>query len=110
MLDVEASDRYPDSIRVEYTYRADAPFDYSQFIHKSGLALVQCLGGTEGYLWSDNRLFIAAPTRGRGGVGSGEAYPGAPIPAKLTKQQEAKQLRLELEAFCAEFRGTEKVL
>ena len=101
VLDVEASDRYPDTIQVEYTYRGNTPFEYSQFIHRSGLALVQCLG-EEGFIWCDNRLFIAAPTRGRGtGTGS-EAYPGAPVPAKLTKQEEARQLRVELAAFCTD--------
>lgn len=102
VLDVEASSRYPDHVQVEYSYRgtgAKAAFEYSQFCHKSGLALVQCIGGQRGFLWCDNRLFIAAPTRGRAG-GSAEAYPNMPVPAKLTKQEEARALRLELEAFC----------
>lgn len=100
VLDVEASDRYPDTIEVEYSYRRQARFDYSQFCHKSGLALVQCVGGTEGFLWSDNRLFIAAPTRGRTG-GSTEVYPNAPVPMKMTKQEEARALRKQMEEFCS---------
>ena len=103
ILDVEAGSRYPDTIEVEYSYRGKSTFEYSQFCHRSGLALVQCVGGRDGFLWCDNRLFIAAPTRGRvgGGVGSQEAYPNAPVPAKLTRQEEARALRVELEAFCA---------
>lgn len=98
VLDVEATSRYPESIDVEYSYRGRTVFGYSQFCHRSGLALVQCVGGSEGFLWSDNRLFIAAPTRGRGNVA--EQYPNAPVPARLTKQEEAKALREEFEAFC----------
>ncbi|ORY27432.1 hypothetical protein BCR39DRAFT_538001 [Naematelia encephala] len=103
ILDVEASSRYPETIEVEYSYRGKTTFEYSQFCHKSGLALVQCIGGVEGFLWSDNRLFIAAPTRGggrSGGGGGGEMYPNAPVPMKMTKQEEARALRLEFEEFC----------
>lgn len=101
VLDVEASNRYPENVQVEYSYRGQTAFEYSQFCHRSGLALVQCVGGQAGYLWCDNRLFIAAPTRGRGGTtGTGEVYPNMPVPAKLTKQEEARALRAELEAFC----------
>lgn len=111
VLDVEASSRYPDpeTIQVEYSYRDAnaAKFEYSQFCHKSGLALVQCIGGKEGFLWCDNRLFIAAPTRrgagqtGDYGHGQGQ-YPNAPVAPKLSKQEEARALREELEAFCAD--------
>ncbi|KAI5450651.1 vacuolar membrane-associated protein iml1 [Naganishia albida] len=74
VLDVEATSRSPDYIEAEYSYRKAGVFDYSQFVHKSGLALVQCIGGEEGFLWSDNRLFFSASTRyhsemsGRGGT------------------------------------------
>lgn len=98
VLDVEASARYPDSIEVEYSYRGQVKFEYSQFCHRSGLALVQCIGGPQGFLWADNRLFIAAPSR-RGG-GQGEAYPNAPIPMKMSRSEEARSLRQELETFC----------
>ena len=99
VLDVEAGSRYPESIEVTYSYRGKAAFEYSQFCHRTGLALVQCVGGKQGFLWCDNRLFIAAPTRGRGG---GETYPNAPVPLRMTKQQEAAALRAEFEAFCGD--------
>ena len=98
VLDVEAASRYPDTIEVQYSYRGKTTFEYSQFCHRSGLALVQCVGGTDGFLWSDNRLFIAAPTRGRGNTA--EVYPNAPFPARMTKQEETRDLRRRLEAFC----------
>ncbi|WWD05741.1 hypothetical protein V865_003824 [Kwoniella europaea PYCC6329] len=59
VLDVEASDRYPENIDVEYSYRKSR-FDYSQFVHKSGLALIQCLSDSKGFLWSDNRLILSS--------------------------------------------------
>nr|XP_031862950.1 uncharacterized protein CI109_001425 [Kwoniella shandongensis]KAA5530022.1 hypothetical protein CI109_001425 [Kwoniella shandongensis] len=85
VLDVEAADRYPDNIEVEYSYRK-SKFTYSQFCHKSGLALVQCLGGEKGFLWSDNRLIVSAPTRR--GVGN--------------RVEEARALRKEIEEFCGD--------
>ncbi|WVW80120.1 hypothetical protein I302_102095 [Kwoniella bestiolae CBS 10118] len=59
VLDVEASNRYPENIDVEYSYRKSS-FDYSQFVHKSGLALIQCLSDAKGFLWSDNRLILSS--------------------------------------------------
>ncbi|WVQ93412.1 hypothetical protein IAU59_000483 [Kwoniella sp. CBS 9459] len=85
VLDVEAANRYPDTIDVEYSYRK-TKFDYSQFCHKSGLGLVQCLGGEKGFLWSDNRLVVSAPTR----RGTGN------------RNDEARALRKELEDFCSD--------
>ncbi|EIW66543.1 hypothetical protein TREMEDRAFT_35030 [Tremella mesenterica DSM 1558] len=97
VLDVESSTRYPDNIEVEYSYRGQVKFEYSQFCHKSGLALVQCLGGEKGFLWCDNRLFIAAPQRrGQEGLGIG------------IKQEEARCLRMELESFCNDIDGLKK--
>lgn len=99
VLDVEATDRYPDTIEVEYTYRQKARFEYSQFIHRSGLALVQCVGREAGFLWCDNRPFISAPTRGR--QQSTETYSGnvSPMTARL---EQARALRQEMETFCSD--------
>jgi hypothetical protein len=94
VLDVEATYRYPDDLEVEYSYREAAIFEHSQFIHKSGLALVQCIGGTEGFLWSDNRLFFSASTRYR----ADSMHPAT----SLSKQEQADQLREELEQFCSD--------
>jgi hypothetical protein len=109
VLDVESPFRYPDSVDIEYSYRAQAKFEYSQFVHKSGLALVQCIGGKEGFLWCDNRPFIAAPTRrGAGQSGVGGEYPMAPVAPKQTKQEEATSLRRQLEAFCEDAEALKK--
>jgi len=102
VLDVEATSRYPETIEVEYAYRGRSKFDCSQFCHESGLALVQCIGGKEGFLWCDNRLYIAAPSRGRGAAVNQDQYPNAPVPLRMTKQEEAVALRGRLEAFCAD--------
>lgn len=102
VLDVEATNRYPDHIEVEYSYRQAAIFDHSQFVHRSGVALVQCVGGQEGFLWSDNRLFFSASSRYRS-----EQY--ATVDGQnLTRQQQADRIRQELEAFCGDVRALEQ--
>ncbi|WRT65675.1 uncharacterized protein IL334_002620 [Kwoniella shivajii] len=91
VLDVEAFNRYPENIEVEYSYRK-SKFDYSQFCHKTGLALVQCLGGEKGFLWSDNRLIVSAPTRKTNNV-NGSISIG-------NRSEEVRLLRKELQDFC----------
>jgi hypothetical protein len=91
VLDVEANTRYPDDVIVEYSYRK-AVFDHSQFVHKSGLALVQCLGGTDGFLWSHNRLFFSAQTRSSTANSSNDSY--------LAAHDRAERMCYELEDFC----------
>jgi len=59
ILDIEAADRYPESIDVVYSYR-HTPFAYSQFVHQSGIAFVQVIGGQEGFRWITNRLYVAS--------------------------------------------------
>lgn len=59
ILDQEASDKYHNiskHIEIDYKSRPNV-FDYSQFVHRSGLAFVQVLKGNEGFLWLDNRMF-----------------------------------------------------
>jgi hypothetical protein len=55
VLDIEASSHYPPDVDVYYSYRR-APFEYSQYVHRSGVAFVQVVGGTEGYRFLTNRL------------------------------------------------------
>jgi hypothetical protein len=109
VLDVESPYRYPDSLDIEYSYRDQTRFEYSQFVHKSGLALVQCIGGKAGFLWCDNRPFIAAPhRRGATSRDTGGEYPNAPVAPKQTKQEEATTLRRQLEDFCKDFSALKK--
>lgn len=102
VLDVEATNRYPDHIEVEYSYRQAAVFDHSQFVHRSGVALIQCVGGQEGFLWSDNRLFFSASSRYRS-----EQYVTVDG-QNLTRQQQADRIRQALETFCADERALEE--
>jgi hypothetical protein len=55
VLDIEAASRYPPEVDVYYSYRR-SPFEYSQYVHRSGVAFVQVVGGTEGYRFLTNRL------------------------------------------------------
>lgn len=50
VLDQEAMSRFPKHVDVYYSSRA-ANFDHTQFVHRSGVAFVQVLGGGDGFLW-----------------------------------------------------------
>lgn len=50
ILDQEASDRFPEDVDIVYDSRPKH-FEYSQFVHRSGVAFVQVVGGAEGFLW-----------------------------------------------------------
>ncbi|KZT34721.1 hypothetical protein SISSUDRAFT_1072030 [Sistotremastrum suecicum HHB10207 ss-3] len=85
VLDVEATNRYPSDIDVHYSYRRSS-FTYSQYVHKSGAAFVQVLGGTEGFRFLTNRLLA----RGRKeGVPPTDTMPTAEV------------LRIALHEFCS---------
>lgn len=60
IVDVEAGELYPDTIDVVYSYRRLA-FRYSQFVHRTGVAFIQVVGGTQGFFFLTNRLM--APGR-----------------------------------------------
>ena len=47
---------YPGDMDFYYSSRPNN-FDYTQFVHRSGVAFVQMIGGPSGFLWLDNRLF-----------------------------------------------------
>jgi hypothetical protein len=55
VLDVEAADAYPEQVDVVYSYRRSA-HKYSQYVHRTGVAFIQILGGTDGFLFLTNRL------------------------------------------------------
>ncbi|KAG8906511.1 vacuolar membrane-associated protein iml1 [Tulasnella sp. 403] len=55
ILDIEADSRYSDTVDVAYSYRRSS-FRETQWVHKSGLAFVQVIGGSEGFKWLTNRL------------------------------------------------------
>ena len=78
ILDIEAGNRFSDQVDIFYSYRR-ASFKYSQFVHKSGLAFVQVIGGQEGFRWLTNRLAGASNSytgyTAWGGGGSGAGPP-----------------------------------
>ena len=55
VLDVEAADLYPEQVDAVYSYR-HSPYKYSQFVHRSGVAFIQVLGGLQGFMFLTNRL------------------------------------------------------
>ena len=91
VLDIEATNSYPAHVDAVYSYRR-APFTYSQFVHRSGVAFVQVLGGTQGFLFLTNRL-MGSGRVGASPVGIGKAQRPA---------VEAEELRIKLQAFCAD--------
>jgi len=91
VLDIEATNSYPAHVDAVYSYRR-APFTYSQFVHRSGVAFAQVLGGAQGFLFLTNRLM------GSGRVGASPIGIGkSPRPAVG-----AEELRIKLQAFCAD--------
>ncbi|KAG6334522.1 hypothetical protein ID866_4575 [Astraeus odoratus] len=55
IIDIEATNMYPRDVDVVYSYRR-VPFKYSQFVHRSGVAFVQVLEDSKGFLFLTNRL------------------------------------------------------
>ncbi|TDL24891.1 hypothetical protein BD410DRAFT_801634 [Rickenella mellea] len=86
ILDIEAGELYSDRVDVFYSYRRSS-FAHSQFVHRTGVAFVQVLGGSQGFLFLTNRLM--APGR------MGESRRGRPAEA-------AEELRKQMQAFCAD--------
>lgn len=87
ILDIEAKDLYPKSVDVFYSYRRNA-FTHSQFVHRTGAAFVQVVGGSEGFLFLTNRLI------GPGRMGASSKNRGN-RPAAA-----AEQIRLQMSDFC----------
>ncbi|EGN95758.1 hypothetical protein SERLA73DRAFT_162510 [Serpula lacrymans var. lacrymans S7.3] len=94
IIDIEASDLYPEQVDVVYSYRR-APFKYSQFVHRSGVAFVQVLGGSQGFLFLTNRLM--GP--GRMGTKSKDYRPAAAADDVRTRLQQFCQDRIALMKF-----------
>jgi hypothetical protein len=55
LLDTEANDMYPQDVELVHSYRRSY-YDYAQFVHRSGVAFVQVLGGEKGFLLLANNL------------------------------------------------------
>jgi hypothetical protein len=90
ILDIEAGHFYPPEVDVYYSYRAST-FTYSQYVHRSGVAFVQLIGGSDGFLFLTNRLM----QHSRLGPGGGRKHEPDPFDA-------AENLRVELNNFCSD--------
>ena len=90
--DIEAADLYSDQVDVVYSYRRSA-FKYSQFVHRSGVAFVQVLDDSRGFLFLTNRLM--APGRMGTALKSKEQRPAAI----------AEDIRYKLNEFCSDAKG-----
>ncbi|ESK89207.1 vacuolar membrane-associated protein iml1 [Moniliophthora roreri MCA 2997] len=89
IVDIEAADLYPENIDVVYSYRRSS-YKYSQFVHRSGVAFVQVLGGSRGFLILTNRLM-------------GPGRMGTTLKAKNYKPAvEAENIRTEIHRFCSD--------
>lgn len=100
VLDIEASGLYPPHIDAIYSYRR-SPFTYSQFVHRSGVAFVQVLGGAQGFLFLTNRLM--GPGRFAGSAAN------HPMNEKQFNKERpalaAEELRKRLHQFCKDRDG-----
>ncbi|KDR67969.1 hypothetical protein GALMADRAFT_79088 [Galerina marginata CBS 339.88] len=86
IVDVEAAELYPEQVDVVYSYRR-SPYKYSQFVHRSGVAFIQVLGGYRGFLFLTNRLM------GPGRMGSAKNKDHQPAIA-------AEHIRMQMAEFC----------
>ncbi|KAG2037378.1 hypothetical protein BDR03DRAFT_920145 [Suillus americanus] len=89
VLDVEATNLYPKDVDVSYSYRR-APFKHSQFVHRSGVAFVQVVGGSQGLLFLTNRLL--GPGRMGNAMKSKEQRP----------ETVAEEIRIKMQEFCSD--------
>ena len=92
VLDIEASNLYPEQVDVKYSYRRSS-FSHSQWVHRTGVAFVQVLGASKGFLFLTNRLM--AP----GKIGSSLK---AQRPAAA-----AEDIRVKMQKFCSDPKALE---
>jgi DEP domain-containing protein 5 len=95
ILDVEAADLYPEQVDVVYSYRC-SPYEYSQFVHRSGVAFIQVLGGSRGFLFLVNRLM------GPGKMGSNLKSNSFRPATTTTTATTADDIRLQMVRFCSD--------
>ncbi|THH30963.1 hypothetical protein EUX98_g3210 [Antrodiella citrinella] len=93
VLDIEATELYPDQVDVIYSYRRSA-FTYSQWVHRSGVAFAQVLGGSKGFLFLTNRLMAPAKI-------------GSALKAQRPSVT-AEEVRTKLQTFCSDLPSLER--
>ena len=86
VLDQEASSRYPSNVELVYSSRP-SHMDHTQFVHRSGVSFVQVLGGRDGFLWLNNRLFTSHVHNVRHGPpGYSKAHASPPDPDHVRRR------------------------
>lgn len=88
VLDQEASSHYSSAVRLNYLSRP-SHMEYTQFVHRTGVAFVQIRGGTDGFLWLNNRLFTSHMHQSR-------SLPGMMTPPT------PDQVRVAFQRFCSD--------
>jgi DEP domain-containing protein 5 len=95
ILDIEAADMYSEHVDAVYSYRR-SPFKYSQFVHRSGVAFIQVLGGSQGFLFLTNRLM-------------GPGRMGTTMKSKEPKPSgSAEDIRQNMDQFCSDAKSLVK--
>ncbi|KAI9335535.1 hypothetical protein BDR26DRAFT_1009283 [Obelidium mucronatum] len=104
ILDVEADHSF-DEGTVSYSF-SKPRYENTQFVHRTGAAFIQVVpsGKGKGFLWVNNRLFLAAQGSERGGY----ANPAA-ISNSTTAAMNAEALRLSFTTNCNDIVGLETI-
>ena len=95
IMDIEAADLYPEQVDVVYSYRR-SPYNYSQFVHRTGVAFIQVLGEHKGFLFLTNRLM--APGKMGSTMKAKEHLPAVA----------ADKIRHDISVFCSDKENLQK--
>ncbi|KAJ3020821.1 UNVERIFIED_CONTAM: vacuolar membrane-associated protein iml1, partial [Siphonaria sp. JEL0065] len=103
ILDVEADHCFDDGT-VSYSF-SKPHYENTQFVHRTGAAFIQVVpsGKGRGFLWVNNRLFLAAQGSERGG------YANPAAGSNSTSAMNADSLRLSFTAVCNDVVGLENI-
>lgn len=58
ILDIEADDSFPSGVDIVYSYRKPR-YERTQYLHRSGVAIIQIQEAEKGLLWVHNRLYTS---------------------------------------------------
>ncbi|KAK9764574.1 vacuolar membrane-associated protein iml1 [Basidiobolus ranarum] len=87
VLEQEADELFPTGVEITHSYYK-TPARYSQYIHRSGVAIIQICDPGEGFLWVNNRLFTSHSNSGNQNKNILNQLPNPDI------------LRLQFQRFC----------
>ncbi|KAJ3143115.1 vacuolar membrane-associated protein iml1 [Physocladia obscura] len=99
ILDLEADKAFHDTgASVKYSYTNQPYYEYTQFVHCTGVAFIQVLPGAKGFLWTNNSLFLASSISNGKGFNNGTDSTTA-----------VDSLRASLVQACTDISGLEKI-